>query len=559
MDSPGRRLRIAALVSLGMVAVAGLLWLRARYDVIRTIDAWTDAIVTTWRYAYGRAPVATSEAIQAEIQTARADALLASLPRNPTAGPLEVDPSGSGYFVDSAGRTVYLTGSHTWATVQDNGHGYPPPAFDFEQYLDFVSAHGHNFLRLWTWESPRWSVQSLDGEYWFFPMPFRRVGPERAQDGHVQFDLTQFDPLYFQRLSERVRAARDRGIYVSVMLFNGWSATATKPRKIGRNTWRSHPFARGNNVNGIDADLNGDESGEELHELGDPSVLALQELYTRRVVEAVNDFDNVLFEISNESHAESLAWQIHMALFIKTIERDLGTQHPVGITVPYPGGSDAALLAAPVDWISPTRPEGLPLEQLDQVVIADTDHIFGIGGDWRWAWKNFFRGYNPVFMDGYDGWGYGTGGARFEFGADEWKRLRRALGYTRWIAEAVDLALLEPAAESCPAVYCLMPKRPTTTTWVLGLEGGESVHLEAEEPKTSLAAIWLDPLDGRLLGREAVTWSGGRIRVTPPCRQFLVVVITHVDARMERALQPVAAGALQSGTVPAQCSPDIGG
>jgi len=39
----------------------------------------------------------------------------------------------------------------------------------------------------------------------------------------------------------------------------------------------------------------------ETHSLLDPTVIALQEAYVRQVVDAVNDLDNVLYEISNES------------------------------------------------------------------------------------------------------------------------------------------------------------------------------------------------------------------------------------------------------------------
>jgi len=46
----------------------------------------------------------------------------------------------------------------------------------------------------------------------------------------------------------------------------------------------------------------------------------LQEAYVRKVVDTVNEFDDVLFEISNESRPESCAWQYHMIKFIKNYE-----------------------------------------------------------------------------------------------------------------------------------------------------------------------------------------------------------------------------------------------
>ena len=42
-------------------------------------------------------------------------------------GPLRVDPSNSRYFTDGRGRAILLTGSHTWANLQDYGDSDPPP------------------------------------------------------------------------------------------------------------------------------------------------------------------------------------------------------------------------------------------------------------------------------------------------------------------------------------------------------------------------------------------------------------------------------------------------
>src|SRR5512143_2795776 len=70
----------------------------------------------------------------------------------PAAGPLRVLPANPRYFTDGSGQAVYLTGSHTWANLQDVGLTDPPPAFDFPAYLDFLERHHHNFIRLWRWE-----------------------------------------------------------------------------------------------------------------------------------------------------------------------------------------------------------------------------------------------------------------------------------------------------------------------------------------------------------------------------------------------------------------------
>jgi len=54
-------------------------------------------------------------------------------------------------------------------------------------------------------------------------MPYLRPGPDAALDGKPKFDLSQFNPAYFDRMRQHVMQAGQRGIYVAIMLFDGWS------------------------------------------------------------------------------------------------------------------------------------------------------------------------------------------------------------------------------------------------------------------------------------------------------------------------------------------------
>ncbi len=232
--------------------------------------------------------------------------------RNPqvAAGPLRVHPTNARYFTDLTGRVVYLTGSHVWENFQDRGASSPPPAYDITAYLDFLQARNHNFIRLWVWEQARWAPWTT-GDVYFNPMPYARTGPGTALDGGPKYNLDQFNQAYFDRLRSRVVAASDRGLYVSIMLFQGWSIDNNG--KGSGNPWPGHPFNRANNINGVDGGLNNDGEGEEIHRLAVPAVTARQEAHVRKVIDTVNDLDNVLYEISNESTGpENTQWQYHM-------------------------------------------------------------------------------------------------------------------------------------------------------------------------------------------------------------------------------------------------------
>jgi hypothetical protein len=293
----------------------------------------------------------------------RADSLAAATgkERRATNGPLAVATRGSPFFTDSGGqRAVYLTGSHTWNTFQDWGPSDPPPPFDYEAYLDFLERHGHNFIRLYVWEQAAWFPRT-ERPIHIAPLPYLRPGPGDALDGGKRFDLTQFNPEYFRRLRERVDAARARGIYVSVMLFDGWSVDL-KGEKAG-NPWRGHPFNRENNINAIDGDPNRHGEGKGVHTLADAKVTALQKAYLRKVVETVGELDNVLWEISNESDAGSVKWQYEMIRTVKALEAERGMRHPVGMTPtwPTPPDVDKYLFDSPADWISPYGDSAHPL------------------------------------------------------------------------------------------------------------------------------------------------------------------------------------------------------
>ena len=97
-------------------------------------------------------------------------------------GPLRVSQCNPRYFLNGEGQVVYLTGSHTWTTLQDQA---PHPPFDFDGYLALLQRYGHNFIKLWMLESASW--ESSKGELLHRdPLPYQRVGKDKARDGLEQ-------------------------------------------------------------------------------------------------------------------------------------------------------------------------------------------------------------------------------------------------------------------------------------------------------------------------------------------------------------------------------------
>ena len=438
-------------------------------------------------------------------------------------GPLRVSGVNPRYFVDGAGRVVYLAGDHTWGNLQDIGDTDPPPRFDYARFLDYLQTYDVRVFRLWAWEQASKSTE-VDGDYYFFPTVYRRTGPGKAKDGKPRFDLRRFDPVYFERLRERVVAARERGLYVIVMLFDGWSV---ERKGEGDNPWDGHPFNRANNVNGVDGDPAGVGSGRATHTLAFSRITRLQEAYVERVIRAVGDQPNVLYEVSNESSRGSMAWQDHIMRFIRSHERP-ASRHPVGTTVEYPGGSNDELFGSVADWVAPNGDIDDPAPSSGRkVVLADTDHFCGVCGEPGFPWRALTRGLNPMFMDPYDGKATGLGALDADFRDPRWAVVRRRLGVTQALSERLDLKRLVPAGALASTGYCLADTK-RGTLYVVYLPDGGNATIDLTASASRLRATWIDPDTGET--RTGGTIAGGGTRsLHAPGSGDAVLVLRAVD------------------------------
>jgi len=435
----------------------------------------------------------------------------------PAKGPLRVHPENPRYFTDGtkgpAGslRAVYLTGAHTWDNLVDMGRSDPPEPFDFPAYLDFLERHHHNFIRLWAWDSTTWDTRAngalgKDFIHNAAPLPWTRTGPGNALDGKAKFDLTKFNPEYFERLRSRVEAAGRRGIYVGVMFFEGWGLMHGNRR---RNTedgwaWRSHPFNPANNINNLTIEGSDALSGK-VHTLRNPETNKLQAAYLRKVVDTLNDLDNVLYEVINEGGEQE--WNGWVIGTVQEYQQTKPKQHPIGNTG-HGAERLASMLASPADWISPGRADGFaedpPAWNEKKVSLLDTDHIWGVGGNATWVWRSFLRGHNPLFMDPYDG---------SVLGQDRgWEPLRAALGHTRRLADRVNLAAMTPQDNLASTGHCLAD--PGREYLVYQPKGNEAFSVELEAGVYRLE--WFDPAKGTMAGQEHIESSGGRRQFHPP-------------------------------------------
>jgi len=85
-----------------------------------------------------------------------------------------------------------------------------------------------------------------DGNVWapFYEMPWARSGQGTASDGLSQFDLTHFNPWYYQRTSEFARLCDENGLVFYHNIYNNHNLLEIPPH------WVDYPWRPANNING---------------------------------------------------------------------------------------------------------------------------------------------------------------------------------------------------------------------------------------------------------------------------------------------------------------------
>lgn len=452
-----------------------------------------------------------------------------------SAEPLRAHASNPRYFTDGSSKPIYLTGWNHARELQDNAwtdYNNTPTVTDFYGFLKSLKQNNHNYMRLWVVEhtkhTPADTVLSS-------PMPYLRTGPTNANDGEPKFDLNQLNEAYFDRLRSRVIAAGEEGIYVSVMLFQGWSVDRKEVFGSIRNPWPYHPFNEMNNVNRINGDLDGNGQGEEVHTLQNSTVTKIQENYVKKVIDTLNDLDNVLYEIANEGGAYSKDWQYHMIDFVKKYEAEKPKQHPVGITAGFFSNSVLTLSAA--DWISPGgEPHWVndpPIADGTKVSITDTDHIVAakilttdLAVGMRWVWKSFMRGHNPSLLARLTAT---LGGAPEDSLRDNanFELIRQTLGYARSYSQKIDLAAMVPRTDLASSGYALANPG---MEYLIYLPAAGTVTVDLSDSRSAFTVEWGNTRNGNTTKGRIVRGSAKRDFTAPyPTDSILHLKMTLDD------------------------------
>ncbi|RPI55299.1 MAG: LamG domain-containing protein [Deltaproteobacteria bacterium] len=368
--------------------------------------------------------------------------------------------------------------------------------FDWDEYITFLTGYGHNYIRLW-------AVDTGEG-----------TPHKYSIDVNGKWDVTSINQSLLDRLASRVASALAAGMYVGINLFMPDSVKATSD-------WAIHYFNEDNNSNSIDGDTNDDNYGYETYDIT-PEITDItdeQKAWIEAVVDEVNAYDNVLWEIGNEGDWSSAGWQYAMIDYLIAYELTKPKQHPVimssvmdwqdthdpddSLLLAEACNADAVGFGTATYGGSPTVAAGT------KVSILDVDHFFNLSAPkGQWPWRAFMRGHNPILMDWY------TYGDPTAWTVAEQEEMRDNMGFTKTYADKIGLVNMIPQASGTGT--------PSETNYCLYNTGQEYLFFQPDAGGANFEIVvttksydyeWFNITTGAVHSSGTSEWSSGDIDV----------------------------------------------
>lgn len=234
---------------------------------------------------------------------------------------IRIHPGNPKVFEFRGSPLVLVTATEHYGAVMNR-------PFRFERYLADAAEKKITLTRLFTLfrelQATCNPYSTCKPESPDYVAPFRRVGPEKALDGELKYDLDEWNPEFFDRLHRFLSLASDCGIIVEVVMLSN---------TYGDSIWELNPLHPRNNVNGTE-EIRWFEYMTRRH----PRLFARQAAHVRKIVEETNGYDNVVYEVCNEpggwrhpqegsTAAEVNEWLTALANVIRKTEAGLPNKH----------------------------------------------------------------------------------------------------------------------------------------------------------------------------------------------------------------------------------------
>ena len=141
-----------------------------------------------------------------------------------------------------------------------------------------------------------------------------------------------------------------------------------------------------------------------------------------------------------------------------------------------------------------------PIPGTSKVVLLDTDHLWGVGGDRKWVWKAFLRGYNPIYMDTLKD-------------SDDLINTRKNMGYTLAYAQKANISDMVPRNNLSSTEYCLAKEGEK---YIIYQPLKNSSIIIYNLPMGEYFLETLDIKDGSIKQHSYLQWNGGDLNLNKP-------------------------------------------
>ncbi len=383
------------------------------------------------------------------------------------------------------------------------------------------------------------SPEQRTGDVWapFMELPWARSGQGKAWDGLSRYDLTRFNPWYFDRVAAFAREADRRGLILyHHFYFQHWLLES-------RSHYVDFPWRP---VNAIQDTGLPDEvpAADVFYDLSSPLRRDLHRRYIRHTLDVLGDRTNVVFGIDRE-YTGPLPFVQFWLDTIAEWQRERGKTVLVALEIPK-DQMDTILddpvrgpLIAAIDvlgWVY--RADGslfaargginrAPREQRpDIATAAELDALKTKLGIAPTDQKDFLSG--PEFQRLFDTLWAGSKPMKYR----AWREYRDAHPRVVALWEADEYPAVTAAVERLVPTEARAATRPAdlvraprATAWCLARPGGaylvytmagEPVVLDLRGDPSSYAVRWIDSADGRVIASLTAVKGGTMVTLEPP-------------------------------------------
>ena len=198
---------------------------------------------------------------------------------------LSLHPENSNCFLFQGKPTILLSSGEHYGSVMNT-------AFNYEKYLNTLKTEGFNYTRIFVGPYSEIGGNNFGISHnTMNPDPQNWLVPWNKEPASQKYDLAKWNAPFFDRLKAFVTKASQNGIVVEVTLFTSYYTN---------HQWSNSPFNPKNNIQGFDS-----ISFKQVNTNNNGKLMDFQEKYVRKVVQELNGFGNVFFEIQNEPWADN--------------------------------------------------------------------------------------------------------------------------------------------------------------------------------------------------------------------------------------------------------------